>query len=273
MSTTLNAPTYQSVKRKRNGLDMALGFPGAQHVPLAAEGADQFQGVAFVNLPAKTLDVNLNQVGKRIKSFVPNMFRDLGSAHRPINVACEVVEQGKFLSGKLDSVVRSPNAAGPSVEHKVCNMNRLPPHLGATPQQCTHSGEELVKVKGLAQIVVGPGVESLHPVVDSVTRGKHQDGYSRTARSQVFADLDSVFPGQHHIQQDEVVIVNTGLVERGLSIGRNVDSVGLLAKAFRQDLGCIGLVLDQQYPHESLRSRAVARINANNVSRRHLNEK
>src|SRR4030081_1133754 len=135
MSTTLNAPTYQSVKRIRNELDMAVGFPGAQHIPLAAEGADQFRGVAFVNLPAETLYVNLNQVGKRIKSFVPNMFRDLGSAHHPIDVACEVVEQGKFLSGKLDGVVRSPNAAGPSVEHKGCNVNRLPPHPAATPQQ------------------------------------------------------------------------------------------------------------------------------------------
>src|SRR3981081_3178343 len=138
MSTTLNAPTYQSVKRIRNELDMAVGFPGAQHVPLAAEGADQFRGVAFVNLPGETLYVNLNQVGKRIKSFVPNMFRDFGSAHHPIDVACEVVKQGKFLSGKFDGVVRSPGAARPGVEHEVCNVNGLGPHLGTTPQQCSH---------------------------------------------------------------------------------------------------------------------------------------
>src|SRR3977135_4238004 len=103
-------------------------------------------------------------------------------------MAREIVEQGKFLSGKFDGVVRSPSAAGPSVEHKVCNVNRLRPHLGTTPQQCSHSGEELMKVKRLAEIVVGPGVKSQHPVLDSVARGKHQDGHSGTTCSQVLAN-------------------------------------------------------------------------------------
>jgi hypothetical protein len=130
-----------------------------------------------------------------------------------------------------------------------------------------------MKVKGLAQVVVSPSVEPLHPVVDGVTGRKHQDGHSQTAHSQASADFDSVPPRQHHIQENEVVVVDAGLVERGLSVGRNVDRIGVFAKAFRENLGCIGLIFDQQYPHESLRSRAVARINAYDVSRRNLNEK
>src|SRR5260370_29914918 len=105
MSTTLNAPTYQSVNRMRSVLDMAGRFSGAEHVPLASEGTEQFRGIALVNLPAEALDVDLNQVGKRIKSFVPNMFRDLSPAHHLIHVAREVVEQSVFLSGKFDGVV------------------------------------------------------------------------------------------------------------------------------------------------------------------------
>jgi len=60
-------------------------------------------------------------------------------------------------------------------------------------------------------------------------------------------------PRQHHIQKDEVVIVDAGLVERCLSVERDIDSVGLFAKAFRQNLGSITLVFDQQYPRPSLR--------------------
>jgi hypothetical protein len=81
---------------------MAVRLPGAEHVTLATEGAEQFRGVALINLPSKALNVDLNQVGKRIESFVPNMFCDLSPAHYLINVAGEIVEQSVFLSGKFD---------------------------------------------------------------------------------------------------------------------------------------------------------------------------
>jgi len=64
----------------------------------------------LINFPAEALDVDLNQVGKGIKSFVPNMFRDFGPAHHPINVAGQVVEQGIFLGGELDGAVSRPDA-------------------------------------------------------------------------------------------------------------------------------------------------------------------
>jgi hypothetical protein len=114
-----------------------------------------------------------------------------------------------------------------------------------------------MKVEGLAQVVVSPCVESLHPVADRIARCKHQNGYSRTAGSQALTDLDSALQGQHHIQKDKVVVVDAGLVKGGLSVERDIDSIGLFAKAFRKKLGCIGLIFDQQYPHESLQLRSL----------------
>src|SRR5690348_13848627 len=92
MSTTLNAPTYQSVNRMRSGLDIAVRFPRAEHVPLTAQSAKQFRGMALINFAAEALDVDLNQVGKRIKCFVPNMLGNLGPAHYAIDVARKVVK-------------------------------------------------------------------------------------------------------------------------------------------------------------------------------------
>ena len=36
------------------------------------------------------------------------------------------------------------------------------------------------------------------------------------------ADLDSVPPRQHYVQKDEIIIVDAGLVERGLAVGLDV---------------------------------------------------
>jgi hypothetical protein len=76
----------------RSGLDITPRFLRAEHVALAAESAKQSRGVALINFAAEALDVDLNQVGKRIERFVPNMFRDLGPADHPINMAGQVVE-------------------------------------------------------------------------------------------------------------------------------------------------------------------------------------
>src|SRR5437868_2493905 len=105
MSTTLNAPEYQSVNRMRSELDIAVRFLRAKHITLTAERAEQFRGVALINLAAEPLDVNLDQIGKRIISFVPNMFRNLSATHDFINVAREIVKQGIFLGSELNSII------------------------------------------------------------------------------------------------------------------------------------------------------------------------
>src|SRR5882762_1509455 len=124
-----------------------------------------------------------------------------------------------------------------------------------------------MKVKGLAQVVVGPSIETLYPVVDCVTGRKHQDGHRRTPCSQVLTDVDSVPPRQHYIQKDEIVIADAGLIKRRLSVARNVDSIGVLAKASRENLGCIRLVFHQQYPQESPSAELFTPTNSDDVSR------
>jgi len=77
------------------------------------------------------------------------------------------------------------------------------------------------------------GTSAKTPVVDSVPRGEHQDRHRRAVRSQALADLDAVAPRQHHVQKNEVVVVDAGLVERCLSVERDVDGIRLFAKALR----------------------------------------
>ena len=44
-------------------------------------------------------------------------------------------------------------------------------------QQGAQPGEQLLQGEGLGQVVVGAGVEALHPVADRVAGGQHQDRY------------------------------------------------------------------------------------------------
>src|SRR5438132_9074452 len=71
MSTRLNALTYHNVNRARSELDMAVRFSGAEHVALAAEGADQFRGMVFIDLPAKALGCTLRSGWKRDQRLRP----------------------------------------------------------------------------------------------------------------------------------------------------------------------------------------------------------
>src|SRR5271169_1117642 len=95
-----NASTteYQSVRRARNVSNMILPARRTRFLPRWIIGADIFflesEQVACaatcmqerrlrigVNLAPQAVDVDFNQVRKRVEGFVPNMFGNCGAAH------------------------------------------------------------------------------------------------------------------------------------------------------------------------------------------------
>ena len=72
--------------------------------------------------------------------------------------------------------VRSPALplAGGEVQRQVAHAQQAALALEAAAQQRAQAGQELGQRVGLDEVVVGPGIEPLHPVVDGVARREHQ---------------------------------------------------------------------------------------------------
>jgi hypothetical protein len=61
--------------------------------------------------------------------------------------------------------------------------------------------------------------------------------------------LETVAPRNHHVEYHRVVVVDRRLVERVVAVARNVNRVGLLAQASRDESCDARVILYEQYSH------------------------
>src|SRR5262249_20388404 len=80
-------------------------------------------------------------------------------------------------------------------------------------------------------------------------RRQHQNGHTRPARAQIAANFKAILERQHHVQNDQIVVVDTRLMDGLLAVARHVHRIGLFAQPFGQHLSRVGFVLNQQDTH------------------------
>ena len=112
-------------------------------------------------------------------------------------------------------------------------------------QQGADPGEQLAALEGLDQVVVGAAVEAVDAVLGLGAGGQHQDRHVAVG-AQAAADLDPVEARQAEVEDDQVGDEAGGDVERVDAVGGGADLVALVAQRAAQDVGDLGVVLDEE---------------------------
>ena len=115
----------------------------------------------------------------------------------------------------------------------------------AAAQQGPDPGQQLLALEGLDQVVVGAAVEAVDAILGLGPRGQHQDRHVALG-AQAAADLDPVEAGQAEVEDDQVGDEAGGHVEGVDAVGGRLHLVALLAQRAAQDVGDLGVVLDDQ---------------------------
>jgi hypothetical protein len=68
-------------------------------------------------------------------------------------------------------------------------------------------------------------------------------------RAKFATDFKTIAFGHQDIEDDQVIIINRSLVERGLSIRSDIDRVALLAQSLGDDVRHARLIFDQKNSH------------------------
>src|SRR5271157_1674091 len=118
---------YQSVRRKRKLLVIGGSRIGAQHVAFPAAGADQAAGAAAFETGAQPFDVDVDDVGKRIETFVPDVLRDLLAAHHAIFVEHQKFEKCVLLGGEADGLAGASDGMAGRVQREIADAADLCP--------------------------------------------------------------------------------------------------------------------------------------------------
>ncbi len=126
---------------------------------------------------------------------------------------------------------------------------RRPGALGTAPQQRLDPGDEDDVREGLGQIVVRARVQALGLVVLAVLGGEHQDRHVVAGRAQGGADPVAVHPGQHDVEDDQVVRRPARPVQPLQAVVDDVHGVALGGQSLGQGEGEAAFVLHDQQAH------------------------
>ena len=136
-----------------------------------------------------------------------------------------------------------------SVEFEIADNDARGAEFVGAAEQGAEAGEEFAEFKWLREVIVGAGIEAFDSVVNTVFRREHQDGRALAAGTYGFADGEPVDAGNHDVEDDQIVIVDFGLVDGVVSVLDGIDGVGLFAQTFGHESCDARVVFDEEKSH------------------------
>ena len=170
----------------------------------------------MLDLGAQPLDVHIDQPGIGGVLVAPHLFEELlASEHLP-GSARQCDQQIELEGRQADLGLPAANLMAGDVDVEVAGTHVLRvAAVGGAAQTGAHTGQQLLGLEGLGDVIVGPRLQTGDDILGIRTSGEHDDGNVRLL-SNMPAYLDPVDTGKHEVQKDEV----------GVGIVEDVDSGG-----------------------------------------------
>jgi len=126
--------------------------------------------------------------------------------------------------------------AGNQVELQVGDAQRGFVFVGRAfaPQQYFHAGRHLIAGKGFGQVVIAPGPQAAHALIDIGKGADHQDRCAHANGAQGGDNRQAVQFGKHAVEGDQVVVATDCAHQTFPAIGDPID-LQAVAGQFRHD--------------------------------------
>src|SRR5579875_2140935 len=146
-----------------------LRFRLTKRVTDTPHGVDEPGLTLRLKFAAQIGDVDLQGVRTRSEVVTPDLLKDLRAGEDHSRVAEEEFKQPELGTGELHLALAPAHLHRTQVHNDVGVPEQALLRLGGgAPQKGPDASQELVEREGFDEVVVGPGVESLHSVTDRV---------------------------------------------------------------------------------------------------------
>ena len=161
----------------------------------------------------------------------------------------EVLEELKLLRGDVEQPVVDGNPMAEPIHRDRPVVQKVEPLGPASTVKGTDPCEQLVKLEGLGQVVVGARIQPAHHVLGRIARSQHQDRCVPAFPAELGRDLEAVFLGEDYIEQDHVVVVHVRQHRRLITVRSDVHHVALFLQALLDESGDLPVVLYDENLH------------------------
>ena len=148
----------------------------------------------------KKRDIYLHIVVLGVGLIAPDLQNQLLLGKHHVPAPHQQLHQVKFLAAEPDGTFSAGKLKGIRFQMQVAVLQIVGrPLLRLAAGQHPNAGQQLLRLKGLGQIVIRAAVQPLHPVRKLRTGREHQHRDSFSSLPQLPQDGKSVLLRQHHI--------------------------------------------------------------------------
>src|SRR6516164_6559150 len=101
-------------------------------------------------------------------------------------------------------------------------------------------------MKGLGDVIIGAGVETLYLVAPAVARGQHENGHGSAGPPPCFQHRDAIHLWQPDVQDDGIVWLALAEIMPLFAVKRPIDDVAGIGKRSRELSVEVGIILDDE---------------------------
>ncbi len=157
---------------------------------------------------------------------------------------------------QLDRIAFDSHASGSGIEPHRAAIEFALGVAGRAAQQRADARKHLLEMEGLGDVVVGAGVEALDLVAPTIARGEDQHRHGAAGAAPRLQHRNAVHLGQADIEDHRVVGLALAEEMPLLAVEGAVDDVAGVGQRRRQLPVEIGIVLDDEEPHQFFSARA-----------------
>ena len=194
----------------------------------------------------------------------PHLLQQLLAGERGAGMRDQELQQVVLPAGQRQHAVTQGRLVAAQVDDQVAVLQPALLGLGALAGPAQHRLDpqhQLAGAERLGHVVVGAQLEADDPVGLGAERGQH-DHRDVAAGAQPAADLETVDPGQHQVEDHQVGRVVAHQRGDGLAVAGLVDLVTGRAQVGDHDLAHGRVVIDHQHPGHRTSPQLSARSSA-----------
>src|SRR6267143_5234828 len=187
--------------------DVRVLARSTEAVPDTPNRMDQRIGLLAVDLATHAPDIDVDDIGRGIEMKIPAVLQQHRPGYDAAFVANQILQKLEFARKKKNILAASAGGPRHQVDHEIANAQdgRFDDDVTASAK-CLDARQQFDERKRLDQIIIAPGTQATHPVVDFSERTDDQDGCGDAVVAQLTHDRDAIDVRKHAVDRDHGIV-------------------------------------------------------------------
>src|SRR5712664_865510 len=242
---TPNVPIAISASLKVD--DVKVLARSTETVPDTANCVDQRIGLLAVDFATHAPDIDIDNICRGIEMKVPDVLQQHCPGYDAAFVANQILQKLEFPRKKHNVLAASADGPRHQVDREIADTQDgfLDDGVAAAAKRLD-ARQQFHERKRLDQIVVAPGTQAPHPVVDFPERTDDQEGCGDAVVAQMTHDCDAIDVRKHAVDRDHGVVAGAAAAQRLVAAGGQIHLVTAGGERIHDLTGGFRVVLDDQ---------------------------